>query len=120
MSTEWSQRGVRGALDDSVGGDFSGSFCSSIGCHELSDQPFEGKSLLLIHMMLLIRAKLERSALGAHSSLGAMIVVSLLAQPIFGYIHHIQFRKYGRTWVSSFHSWLGRVLLASAWINTML
>ncbi|MCJ1444132.1 MAG: hypothetical protein MMC23_004633 [Stictis urceolatum] len=64
--------------------------------------------------------KLERSALGAHSSLGAMIVVSLLAQPIFGYIHHIRFRKYGRTWVSSFHSWLGRVLLASAWINTML
>ncbi|KAH6990267.1 integral membrane protein [Ilyonectria destructans] len=47
-----------------------------------------------------------------HTILGTITVVLMILQPIFGLIHHYQYRKtQDRTWWTYVHIWYGRVLI---------
>jgi hypothetical protein len=53
-----------------------------------------------------------------HPIIGITVFVLLFFQPILGYIHHLQFKKYSRRTVWSYgHLWLGRVVVTLGIIN---
>ncbi|KXX79234.1 hypothetical protein MMYC01_205623 [Madurella mycetomatis] len=56
-----------------------------------------------------------------HQWLGAGIVLTLVAQSLFGWRHHMRFlRIRRRTWISHAHIWLGRTIVAAGWVNVLL
>ncbi|KAK7531576.1 uncharacterized protein J3D65DRAFT_638043 [Phyllosticta citribraziliensis] len=53
-----------------------------------------------------------------HPIIGVVLFVFLFFQPIFGWLHHVLFKKYGgRTFWSQLHIWLGRILITLGVIN---
>ncbi|KAK7559724.1 integral membrane protein [Phyllosticta citricarpa] len=53
-----------------------------------------------------------------HPIIGVVLFVLLFFQPIFGWLHHVLFKKYGgRTFWSHLHLWLGRILITLGVIN---
>ncbi|KAF2194437.1 hypothetical protein K469DRAFT_127363 [Zopfia rhizophila CBS 207.26] len=53
-----------------------------------------------------------------HPVIGIVVFVLLFFQPILGFIHHSQFRKYSRRTVWSYgHLWLGRIVITLGIIN---
>jgi len=60
----------------------------------------------------------EISTINFHPIIGLVILAVFFFQPIFGYIHHIQFKKYGvrQTW-SHVHLAIGRLLIPLGIIN---
>jgi Eukaryotic cytochrome b561 len=57
----------------------------------------------------------------AHQVLGLCVVALLAAQVLGGYWHHLNFKKLGRRIaVSHGHMWLGRCLIYSGMVNTVL
>ena len=54
-------------------------------------------------------------------SLGTITTLLILVQPVLGYYHHTLHTKIkGRALVSHIHIWMGRAIIALAWINTAL
>jgi hypothetical protein len=54
----------------------------------------------------------------AHPTIGILVFVLLFFQPILGFIHHLQFKKYSRRTVWSYgHLWLGRIVITLGIIN---
>ena len=50
-----------------------------------------------------------------------MIVVLLIFQPILGYIHHLQYKRYQRTTpYTHTHVWLGRLLVTAGLVDGLL
>ncbi|KAK8221374.1 integral membrane protein [Phyllosticta capitalensis] len=63
-------------------------------------------------------AKKEDYLKETHPIIGIVIFVFLFFQPIFGWLHHVLFKKYGgRTFWSHLHLWLGRALITLGIIN---
>ena len=53
-----------------------------------------------------------------HPIIGIIVFVMLFFQPILGFIHHLQYKKYTRRTVwSHCHLWLGRILITLGMIN---
>jgi hypothetical protein len=53
-----------------------------------------------------------------HPIIGIIVFVLLFFQPILGFIHHVQFKKYSRRTVWSYgHLWLGRIVITLGIIN---
>jgi hypothetical protein len=53
-----------------------------------------------------------------HPIIGIVLFVLLFFQPILGYIHHVQYKKYSRRTVWSYgHVWLGRIVITLGMIN---
>lgn len=53
-----------------------------------------------------------------HPIVGIVIFVGLFFQPIFGFVHHLKFKKYNcRTFWSYVHLWLGRILITLGMLN---
>ncbi|KAH8799435.1 hypothetical protein F5884DRAFT_686768 [Xylogone sp. PMI_703] len=53
-----------------------------------------------------------------HTTFGAVIVFCFLVQPLFGLIHHSQFKKVQRRGISGhIHIWYGRILIILAIVN---
>jgi len=53
-----------------------------------------------------------------HAIIGILLFALLFFQPIFGFLHHVLFRKYGRRQTSSYlHIWLGRICITLGMIN---
>ncbi len=53
-----------------------------------------------------------------HTAFGIVIITLFLIQPIFGVIHHIQYkRNLTRAGVSHIHIWYGRILLVLGIVN---
>jgi hypothetical protein len=53
-----------------------------------------------------------------HPIIGIVIFVLLFFQPILGFIHHLQYKKYTRRTIWSYgHLWLGRILITLGMIN---
>jgi hypothetical protein len=53
-----------------------------------------------------------------HTIFGVVIVALFLIQPLFGIIHHIQYkRNFARAGVSHLHIWYGRILMILAVVN---
>ncbi|KAF1844316.1 uncharacterized protein K460DRAFT_408606 [Cucurbitaria berberidis CBS 394.84] len=53
-----------------------------------------------------------------HPIIGVVVFVLLFFQPILGFVHHLQFKKYNRRTVWSYgHLWLGRVVITLGMIN---
>ncbi|OAL26718.1 hypothetical protein AYO22_04071 [Fonsecaea multimorphosa] len=56
-----------------------------------------------------------------HQILGICVVAVLSVQVIMGYIHHVNYKRFGRrTAPSYFHIWLGRVLIYGGMVNAIL
>ena len=54
----------------------------------------------------------------AHAIIGIALFMILLGQPLFGYLHHKMFKKYGhRTFWSYMHLWHGRVAVLLGIVN---
>ncbi|TRX90081.1 hypothetical protein FHL15_009000 [Xylaria flabelliformis] len=54
----------------------------------------------------------------AHPIIGIVLLIALFFQPVFGILHHRQFKKLQkRTWVSYVHLWLGRLSITLGIIN---
>ncbi|KAK0613657.1 hypothetical protein B0T14DRAFT_526669 [Immersiella caudata] len=55
-----------------------------------------------------------------HQWIGAMIALTLGAQVVLGWRHHMVFlRVRHRTWVSHAHIWIGRAVLGAGWVNVL-
>jgi hypothetical protein len=53
-----------------------------------------------------------------HPIIGIVVLVVLFFQPVFGWLHHALFKKYGtRTFWSYAHLWLGRIAITLGIIN---
>lgn len=53
-----------------------------------------------------------------HPILGIVVLILVLAQPFFGYLHHLLYKKYeSRTLWSYVHIWIGRVAITLGIIN---
>ncbi|KAH4194013.1 hypothetical protein HBI56_049810 [Parastagonospora nodorum] len=53
-----------------------------------------------------------------HPIIGIVLFVLLFFQPILGYVHHVQYKKYSRRTVWSYgHLWLGRIVITLGMIN---
>lgn len=53
-----------------------------------------------------------------HPIIGIVLFALLFFQPILGYIHHLQYKKYSRRTIWSYgHLWLGRVVITLGMIN---
>ena len=56
-----------------------------------------------------------------HAHLGIALLAALAVQPIFGFVHHKMFNKYGtRTFWSHAHLWLGRLIIPVGMVNGYL
>ena len=56
-----------------------------------------------------------------HARIGIALLVALVIQPIFGFVHHRMFMKYGaRTFWSHAHLWLGRLIIPVGMVNGYL
>jgi predicted permease len=54
----------------------------------------------------------------SHPIIGIVLFIALFFMPIFGLLHHSNFKKYGRrTFWSHAHLWLGRVVITLGMIN---
>lgn len=54
----------------------------------------------------------------AHPIIGIFLAALVIGQPIYGFIHHRQFKKIGhRTKISYVHLWFGRVIVFGGMIN---
>ncbi|KAF6797076.1 integral membrane protein, partial [Colletotrichum sojae] len=60
----------------------------------------------------------EINTINFHPIIGLVLLAIFFFQPIFGYIHHVQFKKYGRRqfW-SHLHLFIGRLLIPLGIIN---
>ena len=62
--------------------------------------------------------QLSSSPTNAHPIIGIVVFVMLLVQPLLGYIHHRQFKKYQRRKISShLHLWDGRIAIVLGIVN---
>ncbi|CAO2652555.1 Nn.00g008380.m01.CDS01 [Neocucurbitaria sp. VM-36] len=53
-----------------------------------------------------------------HPIIGIVVFVLLFFQPILGFVHHLQYKKYNRRTVWSYgHLWLGRIVITLGMIN---
>lgn len=53
-----------------------------------------------------------------HPIIGVVVLILIFLQPIFGYLHHLLFKKYqSRTLWSYIHIWLGRIAVTLGIIN---
>ncbi|KAF2656210.1 iron reductase domain protein [Lophiostoma macrostomum CBS 122681] len=53
-----------------------------------------------------------------HPIIGIVVFIALFIQPIFGYLHHLMFKKYShRTFWSYAHIWVGRLAITLGIIN---
>ncbi|KAL5115486.1 hypothetical protein ACEQ8H_006627 [Pleosporales sp. CAS-2024a] len=53
-----------------------------------------------------------------HPIIGILVLVLLFFQPILGYLHHVQYKRYSRRTVWSYgHLWLGRIVIPLGMIN---
>ncbi|KZZ89297.1 Carbohydrate-binding domain family 9-like protein [Ascosphaera apis ARSEF 7405] len=58
---------------------------------------------------------------GVHKVIGIFLLFTTIAQPILGWIHHQNYILYhGRTAVSYWHIYLGRITVGLGWLNVML
>lgn len=58
------------------------------------------------------------SRANAHPIIGIVVFIMLAFQPLFGYIHHRQFKRYQRrTLASHLHLWDGRIAIILGIIN---
>jgi hypothetical protein len=56
-----------------------------------------------------------------HAIIGIALLVALVGQPVFGFVHHKMFKKYGtRTFWSHAHLWLGRLVIPVGMVNGYL
>lgn len=56
-----------------------------------------------------------------HTILGSIIALSLVAQALLGWRHHVAFlRTRTRTWMARVHVWLGRGVLVAGWTNVLV
>lgn len=56
-----------------------------------------------------------------HQLIGLLVVPVVSAQGLLGYMHHINFVKYGgRTRVSDWHVWVGRGILVVGNVNALV
>ena len=56
-----------------------------------------------------------------HAIIGIALLVALVAQPVFGFVHHRMFQKYStRTVWSHAHLWLGRLVIPVGMVNGYL
>ncbi|KAG8169741.1 hypothetical protein KVR01_000486 [Diaporthe batatas] len=61
---------------------------------------------------------LSSSPANAHPVIGIVVFIMLAFQPLFGYLHHRQFKRYQRRSMSShLHLWDGRIAIALGIIN---
>ncbi|KAI0490136.1 hypothetical protein F4859DRAFT_463760 [Xylaria cf. heliscus] len=62
----------------------------------------------------------DKSLPSSHQRFGVVIVVAVLAQGVFGWLHHVRFRKVQRrTAISYVHIWLGRIIVLGGWSNAL-
>ncbi|KAL0943057.1 uncharacterized protein CTRU02_200943 [Colletotrichum truncatum] len=60
----------------------------------------------------------EINTINFHPIIGLVLLAIFFFQPIFGYIHHVQFKKYGRRQLWSYlHLFIGRLLIPLGIIN---
>ncbi|OAL56232.1 hypothetical protein IQ07DRAFT_469435, partial [Pyrenochaeta sp. DS3sAY3a] len=53
-----------------------------------------------------------------HPIIGIIVFVLLFFQPILGFVHHVQYKKYNRRTIWSHgHLWLGRIVITLGMIN---
>jgi hypothetical protein len=53
-----------------------------------------------------------------HPIIGIILLALLFFQPVLGYIHHVQYKKYSRRTIWSYgHLWLGRIVITLGMIN---
>lgn len=53
-----------------------------------------------------------------HPIIGIVVFVLLFFQPILGFVHHVQYKKYNRRTIWSHgHLWLGRIVITLGMIN---
>lgn len=62
----------------------------------------------------------DKSLPTSHQRVGLAIVVGVLAQGAFGWLHHVRFVKVQRrTAISHVHIWLGRIVVLGGWANAL-
>lgn len=70
----------------------------------------------LVHLTNVLQ--FEISTINFHPIIGLVILAIFFFQPIFGYIHHVHFKRYGRRQIWSYlHLFIGRVLMPLGIIN---
>lgn len=61
---------------------------------------------------------MSSSPTNAHPIIGIVVFAMLLVQPLLGYIHHRQFKRYQRRKIASYlHLWDGRIAIVLGIIN---
>jgi len=60
----------------------------------------------------------SNSSVNYHPIIGCVVLAALLVQPVFGYVHHLFFKRLGRRQVwSHLHLWNGRVFITLGIVN---
>jgi flagellar biosynthesis protein FliQ len=74
-----------------------------------------------VAIVMSVQSKQYKSFSFTHQILGIAVVAVLIAQAIFGYLHHKNYKKVGgRTVVSHMHIWTGRIVVLIGMIDGVL